>query len=229
MITSLGWWQRGEPAMVWRVLTVLGLWVGFGSTPTLGQPSYLGNGNFDADISGWTFFGNYDGNQGETMEWDGIEGFPDPGALRLSVVDSTFVGPRAASECIETPLNSLWVFEAAAREAPGSVQLSCGLEFLLYDHADCRGEYMALTVNGPIAGTEWRLLTLSYKASDIYRGARATFSMGVGHSANGSCHIDSVRLLGPPSLAVPALDRIGLLALVFALALTGFFFLRRLR
>lgn len=197
-----------------------------GVTAASGQQEYLLNGSFNADIGSWVLISE---NLGETMEWDGTMGSPAPGSLRLSVVSSSFIGPRAASECIAIPFNSEWELIAMAREEPGSAQLECGVALLLFDLEDCSDSSSALVPGNVPAATDWTLLTLGYAAVEEFRGMRVALGMAVGTSANGSCNFDSIRLLGPPSLAVPALDRTGLLTLVVVLAGAGVLLLRRQR
>lgn len=225
MVTSLSWWQRGELAMVWRVLTVLGLLVGFGGTATLGQPSYLQNGDFEADISSWLFIGD----EGETMDWDGSIGSPQPGSLRLTAINSFTIGPAAIGECIPAPAGSSWELRAMAREAPGSVEINCALLFIGHTLPDC-SDGIHSSLSGPtVAGTDWTPLNLTLSVPEGFAAIRAGLGMGAATAASGSCNFDSVQLLGPPSLDVPALDRTGFLILIAALALAGIFALRRLR
>jgi len=188
------------------------------------QGNYLDNGNFDSNIDGWTLYGD----ASQTMEWDGSLGFPTAGSLRLTATNSTTIGPIAASECVAAPPGSSWELQAMVRRQPGSTELSCGLQFLLYFLPDCSDPTSAVVSGQTGAGTDWTPLNLDYKIPEGYEGIRAAPTMSVGLSANGACNFDSVRLTGPPNFAeVPALGPYTLAALVAALALAGLFWLRR--
>lgn len=195
------------------------------SVAVMAQDNYVQNGDFDTDVAGWALIGD----EGETMDWDGAIGSPLPGSLRLTAINSSSSGPTAASECISIAGGSTWELRAMVREAPGSAALNCGLLLLLHDLPDCSDPTAAVVADNSLAGNDWTPLSLTYTAQGEYLGIRAGPSMGVGVSANGSCNFDSVRLLGPPSLDVPVLDRGGLLALVAVLAGAGVLLLRRQR
>jgi len=194
------------------------------SGEALGEQNYLENGNFDTDVSGWIFYGD----EGETLEWDGSLGFPNPGSLRLTATNSNFVGPTAASDCFSAPPASSWLLTAQARREPSSVQLGCGLLFLLYFNPDC-SDPTSVVASGPtLAGTDWTPLDFQFEIPEEYSGVRAALTMGVGQTANGACNFDSVVLTGPTNFAeVPTADSTALAVLTAALALAGLLWLRR--
>lgn len=211
--------------MLFRKFAMAFFVVTLGGGQTLAQQNYLQNGDFDTDINGWTLIGD----EGETMDWDGSIGNPEPGSLRLNAFNSSNLGPVAVSECVEAPPGSTWELRAMVREAPTSVALNCGLLILLFTMPDCGDNSLVVGSSPTVAGTSWTPMSLPNTMPDGFAAFKVAPSMGVGLSASGSCNFDSVRLLGPPSLEVPALDRTGMIALVVALALAGVFALRRLR
>lgn len=212
-------------AILLRISIFMSLIVGSVHSPLLAQENYLQNGDFAGDVAGWFIIGD----EGETMDWDGSIGSPQPGSLRLTAINSFITGPTAVGECISAPAGSSWELRAVAREAPGSVQINCGLLLIVHTLPDCSDGIHGFTSGLNVAGTDWTPLSLQFSIPEGFGAIRAALSMGVANAAGGSCNFDSVRLLGPPSLDVPALDHTGLLVLVAALALAGVFFLRRLR
>jgi len=200
-------------------------WLGLSAAQAEGQNNYLSNGSFDNDIAGWAFYG--DAN--DSISWAGTMGFPSPGSLRLTAIDSGS-GAVAASECVATPAGSAWALAAMALEEPGSTSVSCGLQFLVYFEPDCSDLTSAVVSGSTAAGSGWTHLELEYLSTGEYQGLRAAPTLGTGLTGTGACNFDSVVLTGPPNFAeVPATGPGALATLIGALALAGAFLARRLR
>jgi len=209
-----------NPASVIVAFVLLAL-----SSPVLAEENYLQNGTFDDDVSNWNFYGTAD----QALVWDSAIGEPAPGSLRLTAVNSSVIGPFAASECHEAPPGTFWSLDAFAREEPGSNSLSCAVALLIYMQPDCSDPTSAVVSGQQAAGNDWTLLDVEFQMPAGYEGIRAALSMSVDQSATGACNFDSVRLMGPPNFAeVPALGPYTLATLIAALALAGLFWLRRL-
>lgn len=189
----------------------------------LGQQNYLPNGDFDADVVGWAL----EGNPSASMAWDGSQGSPSPGSLRVSLSPGVSLeGAFAGSECVNAPSGSLWTLTVEAREEVGSTLLGCTAFLVLHQTTNCSDPAAAFAVTQQSAGPDWTPLSVSHTMSQGFAGLRVGLNVATSSGAVGACNFDNATLLGPSVLDVPALGWRGVLALIIALAAVGVILLR---
>ncbi len=102
----------------------------------------LTNGSFNSDVAGWTV---KEGNA--EISWDGANGSPSPGSLRLSStrVSSAF---EAVGPCIETIEDEVLAVTGRVLE-PAAPGITCFITITIYSESDnCTGS-RTITGNVP--------------------------------------------------------------------------------
>jgi len=190
----------------------------------LGSPCYgesvVLTDDFSTGIQGWT----YAVEPGAVMNWDPIEGNPDPGSLALSTIGQStrLEGYWVLGPCMDSFPNETWLTESMLRKT-GSVFGHCRAFVSLFASLDCSGEGTVTGSAGgvpPIAPDVWHSDQWSSPPLPSTQSARPVLFMSVSAETAISCHFDSVvvsRSLGADAADVPALSAVGLVVMASVL------------
>ena len=195
-------------------------------SPALAQLNALPNGDFDVDVSGWTYAGPASGS----IAWEAVEGDPVAGSLRLStpapVVGDAFQARSAT--CVAVGWGETWTAEAKIKHVVG---LGCSLQMLVFPTADCTGEeggIEPLATGGQLG--VWTPAAQTDVAAWSWGNSISVRLLLGSQAGSASCLFDSVRLYRSATASVvdvPATDTLGSALLVLFLATAGIAFLRR--
>jgi hypothetical protein len=179
----------------------------------------LPNGQFDADISGWTLPTTPD----TMVSWDS-DGLPG-GSLRIDTMWDDEGVIDVESPCFFVEPGETYFRSGDARASVGSGG-RCNIDIQFFSDAACSNPD-SYTNSGTNGEGGWEHIADDHGTGDAFRLVlRMHRSVA---STTASCWFDNVSLIGPdPStLEIPVLDRAGLLALVLALGGAALVVLRR--
>jgi hypothetical protein len=206
------------------MMVSLGLFAGL-TLPVVavGQPNLISNGDFDADINGWSF----EGDAGIDLTRDSSLGNPAVGSLRLSN-DGPVSGlgsAEALSACFDPPPGVLFRLEARTY-AQGNVL--CRAFISRYEEPGCTGDRLRIGFPGIVLPDEDEVWIARSQVETPTPRPSFRVSLFAGLNPTGeasSCNFDAV-VLTDPAAAVPTTSEIGLVVLALALALLGLWSVR---
>lgn len=186
----------------------------------------LNNGDFDSTIDGWSTVGSPE----IVIQWTPT-GNPDGGLQMWTAVTSAQqIDAAALSPCLVLQAGD-HLFRGDALAQGLNVGPGCGINRFRYSNSNCSGSPATTdsfsNIDGAWTTTEGPF-TVSNPTGSSYRIA-LSMVQGAGDTGLRGCTFDNVALFGPPpsSIEIPVLDRLGLAALAFALAVAALMVNRR--
>lgn len=188
--------------------------------------SLVSNGLFNTNIDGWTLIG---GGPETVITWDGVNGSPAPGSLRMSSTLMPAQGAtiEALSDCIATIPDEIITSEGMVLEPTPQAGVGCFITLALYQGANCTGNRLFTFNFPPNTPGVWEESGFAFNVSTVYMSAQASLTMELAGPGPGEkvCFFDTVSMTsdsrGVPIAGIPTISWPGLLVLSLLIAMAA--------
>lgn len=196
-----------------------------------GAQNLVSNGQFNTDISGWTLTG---GGPESTITWDGANGSPSPGSLRIS---STAQGANLETlgDCVNGIPGEILSVTGRVMEPTAQFGVTCHIFLIIYNDLNCTGTRTIPANVPPNTPGVWEDSGFAINIPAAGISARPTLTMELSGAGAGEkvCLFDSVVFesdsRGSPIADIPTLSRSSLFLLMVLVGIAAMGLISRSR
>lgn len=186
----------------------------------------IANGSFNANVDGWTLPG---GEAETSIAWDGGNGSPSPGSLRMTSTLTPVQGRNveAVSSCVATIPDEILTVSGRVLKPGTDAGLTCYTTLALYGGIDCTGNRLITLNFPPNTPGVWEDSGIVFPAPVVYQSARVSLTMELNGPDMGEkvCLFDTVSMTsdsrGAPISDIPVLSWPGIVVLSLLMTATA--------